>query len=176
MQTDRVEMIKSIIYLIFLSIIIGLTGCSQGSINHNPNEQTENAVLFLGEWESVTRIIPYSAKLTINTDNTFDFNYGACMARGFSSGQWTLTDNILTLNSFPADTCLFLRAFGDDCILVSQLKDFRPKTTNEDCTPENPDEYILFQEVKLLLIGDTLKHIFTDEKICPEARNDFFRP
>lgn len=159
-----------------MAILIGLISCSQGTKKDAPDEQTDNADLFLGDWKSVKRDIPYSAELTINKDNTFNFFYGACLFRGFSIGQWTLSDSILTLNSFPADTCLFLRVFGIDCIAVDQIEEFKPKPTIEDCIPENTSEYVLFQGVEFQLIGDTLKHIFTEEKLYPEIRNDYYRP
>ena len=156
--------------------MIGLVGCSQGTKNHTPDEQIENADMFFGDWKSVKRMTPYRAELTINKDSTFQYVYGASLLRGFSNGYWTLSDSILTLNSFSADTCLFLRVFGIDCITVDQIEEFKPKTTIEDCIPENTSEYVLFQGVEFQLIGDTLKHIFTEEKLCPEIRNDFYRP
>ena len=163
-------------YILIGAILIGLTSCSQGTKKHIPDKQTENAELLLGDWKSVKRMIPYSAELSINDDNTFNYNYGAGMLRGFSIGQWTLTDSILTLTSFPADTCLYLREYGIDCLTAEQIEKHKPKTTIEDCTPENTGEYVLFQEVRFQLIGDTLKNIFTEEKLCPEIRNDFYRP
>lgn len=93
---------------------------------------------------------------------------------GFSKDKWILADSIMTLNSFPADSCLFLKEFGEDCIMADQLEEMKLKTTIEDCNPENTAEFILFQEVKFQFIGDTLKHIFVGE--CPDIRNDFFRP
>ncbi len=167
---------QTYIYIAILAILIGLISCSQETKKHRPDEQPNNVDLFLGDWKSVKRDIPHSAELTINNDSTFRYSYGACLQRGFSNGYWTLSDSILTLNSFSADTCLFLRVFGIDCITADQIEKFRPKTTIEDCTPDNTGEYVLFQEVRFQLIGDTLKHIFTEEKLCPKIRNDFYRP
>jgi hypothetical protein len=167
---------QTCIFIVIGIILIGLTCCSQETKKQTLDKQTENANMFIGDWKSVKRMIPYSSELTINNDKTYKYSYGASLFRGFSTGKWTLTDSILTLNSFPTDTCLFLREFGIDCLTAEQIEKYKPKTTTEDCIPENTDEYVLFQEVRFKLIGDTLKHIFTEEKLCPEIRNDFYRP
>lgn len=167
---------RTVFHLLIGAILIGLTGCSQGGKNTTRDEYVQNIDLVSGIWHSAKRMTPYSAELIINNDSTFHFSYGACLLSGFSKGQWILADSILILNSFPADSCLFLREFGDDCITADQLEEMKLKTTIEDCNPENTAEYVLFQEVKFQFIGDTLKHIFIGEKLCPEIRNDFFRP
>ena len=170
------KMNQTYIYIAILAILIGFISCSQETKKQTPAEQLDNADLFLGDWKSVKRDIPHSAELTINNDSTFRYSYGACLLRGFSNGYWTFSDSILTLNSFSADTCLYLREFGIDCLTAEQTEKYKPKTTIEDCTPENTNEYVLFHEVRFKIIGDTLKHIFTEEKLCPEIRNDFYRP
>jgi hypothetical protein len=163
-------------YIFFIAIIVGLIACTQGTIESNADEQTDTSSMFLGVWQSTERIIPYKATLSINNDNTFHFTYDACPISGFSIGTWILKDGIITLNSLPADTCLFVREFGEDCYTIEQLEGFNLETTIPDCKPEEPGEFVLFQNVKFQLIGDTLRHFIIGERICPEIRNDFFRP
>ena len=159
-----------------VATIIAMASCLQSIKDNHSNEQQDFGSSFLGKWQSVERGIPYKAMLSVNADGSFSFDYGACTVSGFSLGTWILEDDILILNSLPADTCLFVREFGEDCYTIEQLEGFKLQTTITDCKPEDLDEFVSFQNVKFQLIGDTLKHLFPGERICPEIRNDFFRP
>jgi len=167
---------NTIFALLLIATIIALSSCSQKIKDNDSDDQLDYGGPFIGKWQSVERGIPYKAVLLVNADGSFSFTYVACTISGFSSGTWFLEDGILTMNSVPADTCLFVREFGEDCYTNEQLEGFMPETTIPDCKPEDLDEFVLFQNVKFQLIGDTLKHLYSSDRICPEIRNDFFRP
>ncbi len=176
MLASLLKVKHSPIFIIIGVLLMGLATCTQKTKKDDSDTQNGSADLFIGKWKSVKRATPYTAELKIHPDSTFNFNYGACLARGFAYGQWILTDSALILHSFTTDTCLFLREFGEDCLAINQLRDINQKTTIKNCMPENSDTYVLFREVKFQLIGDTLKHVIDRENFCPEIKNDFFRP
>ena len=129
-----------------------------------------------GLWESVKRPYPYRSHLTINSDSTFRFEYGACMSCGFSKGTWIIKDDIIALNSNEIDSCMYLLHFEDDCKKVpDDSTEIIIETTIIDCKPKWTDDYVDFNNEEFYLDGDTLRHRVKKPKVCPELRNDFYR-
>jgi hypothetical protein len=166
---------KTILY--FIAIFL-LTGCVNNS-EITPQIYTDNKIenKFIGTWESFEREYPYQAYLIIEKDYTFHFEFGACLTSGYSKGKWELKDSMIILNSIQTDLCMFLDYFNDDCILidVNTMKNFVVEKSISDCEPKYGTEYIIFNNEKLYIDNDTLKHIIKEIKLCPEIRNIFFR-
>jgi hypothetical protein len=132
---------------------------------------------FIGCWESLKRVYPYESQLLIKNDGTFYFEYGACIAHGFSTGKWQLIDTSIFLNSNGMDSCMYLSYFGVDCIDVNPIDtaEYFIEKTIPDCNPKSESEYIEFKNTEFYIHNDTLRHIARDPQVCPEIRNDFIR-
>ena len=164
--------------IIYLIIGILISGCVQESGKEIANySQQDRTNIFIGDWLSAEREYPYEAYLIIRKDSTFHFEYGACLASGFSNGRWKIADSILILNSNVIDSCVYIRSFGDDCIVVDlELdSDYIRKESVKNCKPIHETEYIEFKNEKFYFDFDTLRHIVKKAKLCPEIKNDFIR-
>jgi hypothetical protein len=166
---------KTILYIL---TIVFFTGCVNEPKKEIENiERKEIVNPFIGNWESLERVYPYKSYLIIDTDSTFYFEYGACLASGFSNGKWTMNDSIIKLNSDKIDSCMYLSHFGQDCIVIDEndTSEFIVEKTISDCNPKSGEDYIEFFNEEFYIDNDTLKHIVKKSKLCPEIRNDFSR-
>jgi hypothetical protein len=167
---------KALLNLFLVSLFI--VSCNSRS----PMDPTTPAPInpYTGEWKSVERFYPYSSTLTMNDDRTFQFQYGACMDFGFSTGIWETTDKGIVLNSQNIDRCMYTRMFGVNCqsfILgdSSQWTEYLSSTTLENCEPKSETNYVIFDAEEFCLEGNTLKHILKLDSLCPSIKEQFIK-
>jgi hypothetical protein len=125
--------------------------------------------LFLGVWESTKKVIPYKAYLTIMNDHTFNFEYGACEARGFSQGTWQIDHNTIILNSNQPDSCYKTSIFGIPCqtVVYDSNKVDDALKNQDDCEPKSQKEYVIFNDSRFEFDLDTLIFRIVDTSDCP---------
>jgi hypothetical protein len=144
----------------YLILIIIFSSCSKQSIIENK---------FIGTWTSVDKITPYKAILTISSDSTFNFSYGACQARGFSEGAWKLLDSLIVLNSYKTDSCYFVSGFGMHCYEITDTSHWGKKT-HKDCDATFDMFYTIFDDDQFEIRNDSLYHIEELNNNCPDIK------
>jgi|GEM_PF-5894936 len=162
--------------MIYILIGFGLASCNFETTNNNQtSEKKEESNKYIGLWESVKRPFPYKSHLTINSDSTFWFEYGACTSYGFSNGAWIVRNDTLVLTSDQIDSCMYLSYFSADCVEIpSDSNTIVIETTIMNCEPQGTDYYINFDNEEFYFEADTLRHLANKPKRCPELRNDFY--
>lgn len=163
--------------IIFILAIGFLLNSCIGEANQKPQVNAMNdSKSFIGLWQSTPRAYPYKSFLVIKADSTFHYQYGACLAFGFSDGKWKIEENILVLNSNKTDSCMYLKHFGKDCIIINDSvldSDFNIDMTIRNCNPSSDINYVNFTNARFLFNLDTLKHIITVSDI--NSVNNFIK-
>ncbi|MGO4822030.1 MULTISPECIES: hypothetical protein [unclassified Flavobacterium] len=111
-----------------------------------------NSNAFEYKWYSL------DGNLTINSNNTFEFNRFTCISQSISKGKWKITNDTIVLNSFEPKGCYYIESF----ILEPPppLKDtitnhnFNHKKTIKECTPNIG--YVVFRNEKFYIKDSTL--------------------
>ena len=135
--------------------------------------------MYIAEWKSTKKPVPYTATLKINNDNTFDFNSGACMSSTTSKGKWRIENDTIILNSFKPRNCCFLIVFGGNCEKYGKAgENHMFRKSFEDCDMKIEDMYDVFENTKFFIKNEKL--IFKKSKIndCEDLEkwnNDFDR-
>lgn len=133
----------------------------------------------IGEWVSTKRVIPYRAILKINSDLSFNYEFGSCQTHGISNGKWFIKDNYIVLNSNNPDLTLYLVPFDYRGIVIV---DSNGKTLNgmkNDFPINQPnalssdDQFVEFKNEKLYIKNDTLFHVSKFKNLDPRKRNMF---
>lgn len=162
----------------YILALVFFAGCQNEPEKEIENiEQEERINPFIGSWESIKRSYPYESDLIINMDGTYHFDYGACVAHGFSNGKWTMEDSIITLTSDDIDSCMYLGLFGVNCVVVDEndtAKHVLEKIIS-DCDPEPFLEYVQFTNEEFFILSDTLRHVVRRKKPCPDLKDDFVK-
>lgn len=163
---------KSFVWLSCGLIVILFWNCNQ-----TKNSEKINNILnknqFVGQWKSLKRPFPFSSVLTINDDSTFYYNFGACTSSGFSNGKWVIKTDTIILTSFEVDACLYIEThFETECLPVIDIEeneDLEDQVTISDkCQPEFFEYYVIFNEERLIIENNKLKHIPKNPDSCPE--------
>ena len=152
--------LNKIIFILAIGFL--LNSCNTES---NQKQLKYSKSQFIGLWQSETRAYPYKSYLVIKSDSTYHYQYGACLASGFSDGTWKLEENALVLNSNQIDSCMYLKHFGIDCIIINDSildSDFNIDMTIQNCKPSSDVNYVKFNNDKFYLNLDTLKHAITE--------------
>ena len=168
MRIVRKSLPKNIHLFILLLFLI------QSCCNTSTHSVIQSAIQnnnYLGEWYSVERITPFGATLRIDSNYTFNYEGGACVMHFGSKGIWRLNEDTLILNSIEPEECYYLFEFNPVCFdLTDSFIYLKTRTTKEGLPPINY-EYVLFKDVKFLIIDSVLTHI----PLCPQVKNDFIR-
>lgn len=108
--------------------------------------------------------------LTINSNNTFEFNRSACVSHSISKGKWKISNDTLVLNSFEPKGCYYIESFilkppppPKDTIANDN---YNIEKTKKDCTPNIG--YVIFRNEKFyikdsLLISKSFPYIKSKE-------------
>jgi len=164
---------KNINFIISIGILIlFLQSCCNRNEGYNIQDYSKmNNNEFLGEWYSVERITPFEATLRIDSNYTFTYDGGACLIRFGSNGFWTLNEDTLILNSIEPEECYYLFEFDPVCFDINDSSTYLKTRTTKEGLPAINYEYVLFKDVKFLIIDSVLTHI----PLCPQVRNNFTR-
>jgi len=156
--------------ILFLGLIFSFIYCQNFEEEVILEEQIKENP-YLGIWHSVERVIPFGAYLKIDSNYNFTYSGGACVARFFSKGSWTITDDTLFLNSFEPEECYYLSEFGINCRSFDD--DYQPTTSIKGCKPSDIKEYVIFNQEKFIIKDSILTHIQKPNNLCPEIKDNF---
>ena len=163
--------------ILFLVLVFSFI-CCQNTDNETIPEEEVKENPYLGEWYAVKRIIPFGAILKIDSNNIFTYEGGACLHHFNSQGSWTLSDDTLILNSFEPDGCRYLDTFGINCIIVNvsdTLHKYSVPVSIEGCKPDIYENYVIFNQEKLVIEDSILIHIQKPNNSCPIEKDKFTR-
>jgi len=140
--------------------MIIFSSCTEQSLTENN---------FIGAWTSVDKVTPYKAILTISSDSSFGFNFGACQSRGYSKGTWRLVDSSIILNSSETDSCYYVDEFGMHCYDITDTSHWGMKT-HKDCDATLEMFYTIFSDDQFEIRNDSLYHIEELNNNCPDIK------
>lgn len=124
---------------------------------------------YIGEWTSTKKPIPYSAKLIVKADSTFEFKGGACTISFWSSGKWCIKNDMLILQSNTVDTEIRQKDFGSNCVPLDSLL----AVSQNHRQDKSEEEYVVFTKQTFHMKDDILQHIYQDS-LC-FFKNDFVK-
>ena len=83
----------------------------KGCTNKPTHLKTELQILSCSERNCKFRsagVIPYKAILKINSDSSFNYEFGECGTHGISNGKWYIKNNYIVLNNNNPDSTLYI--------------------------------------------------------------------
>ena len=142
--------------------LIAVTSCKK----HEPKIE-ENAK-FVKVWFDTVKSTPFTAKLIIKKDSTFEYTGGACTSSFGSKGIWRIENDTLILNSIYPKECMWKHDFGLICEKLAS-DDYK---TIKGCDPKDERAYEHFENDKFYFRNDTLIHKNDENdkmENCPNA-------
>jgi hypothetical protein len=149
--------------LLSILLLVIFISCKNDKPKINKNSK------FVKTWFDTVRMTPFTSKLIINKNNTFDYSGGACTSSFESKGFWKIEKDTLILNSSKTNKCYWKLPFG----LMCSKKDFEKiredNKTIKGCNPMGENEYVIFDNEKFYIRNDTLIHT-EKNKYCPSMK------
>lgn len=127
---------------------------------------------FVKTWFDTVRMVPFTSKLIINENKTFEYNGGACTSSFKSKGFWKIEKDTLILNSSKTNKCYWKHPFGLMCSKKDFEKISEDNKTVKDCNRSDENAYVIFDNEKFYIRNDTLIHT-KKNKYCPKMKIAF---
>ena len=121
----------------------------------------------VGSWANTGSAMTINAKININENGTFNYISNSCLTVCLSYGEWNVVGDSLFLVSFLPDSCVYIRDFGNDLVLLSEAtKTFSKKEVSLiNCIPSTFNVFVRFDSSLFVMAKDTLKYIDSDNQI-----------
>lgn len=152
-------------FLLLIAIII-LSSCKKNNPKIDKNSK------FVKVWFDTVRSYPFSSKLTIKKDSTFEYHGGACTSSFGAKGNWRIENDTIILNSTIPKECMVTIDFG----LICEATTENNNKTIKNCEPNGEDFYQNFENEKFYFRNDTLIHKNDENdkiKHCPKLKIAF---
>lgn len=157
-------------YLLFIIISFLIVSCDTGETK-NEISKVQFKKSFEKNWITIDSEFPFNSKLSLKSDNSYQYEYRSGLNKGFSKGEWHLDSPFVILNSYTIDTCMYLSKFGVNCLPVSENKEIDNiinTTTIKGCRPLTLVDYVTFEMDSFYLSKDTLIYVQNIVNIhCP---------
>jgi Carbohydrate binding domain (family 32) len=152
--------------LLYLLIFGLLFGCNKVK----PIEKKKSK--FERVWFDTVQMIPFSAKLQINKNNTFEYKSHSCQVGSKSNGTWSIKNDTIVLNSIKPKGCHLQYPFGIVCAFnKGNTQKNEENQTIKGCNPSESDViYEIFQNEKFYIRNDTLIHLNKIKEECPNLK------
>ncbi|NDP27810.1 MAG: hypothetical protein GZ087_10355 [Flavobacterium sp.] len=159
-------------FLLLISII-AFSSCKKN------NPKIEENPKFVKVWFDTVKSFPFTAKLIIKKDSTFEYRGGACTSSFGAKGSWKMENDTIILNSIKPKKCMWKRDFGLFCLTFEEMKAGNIEEDNKTikgCEPKGEDSYENFENEKFYFRNDTLIHKNDEHdkiKNCPKSKIAF---
>lgn len=154
------------IKFLILIFILALSSCKKDI------PKIDESSKFVKVWFDTVRSYPFTAKLTINKNKTFEYRGGACTSSFGSKGIWKIENDTIILNSIKPKECMYKIDFG----LICEKPSGDDYKTIKGCDPKSENTYENFENEKFYFRNDTLIHKNDEnDKIanCPKLKIAF---
>ena len=129
---------------------------------------------FVRTWYDTVQGMPFSARLNIMSNKTFEYSDHACQSGSKSNGIWKIENDTIILKSIKPKGCLFQNRFGVYCIKIGDKSYFENNKTIKGCEPSGREsDYEIFENEKFIIQNDTLIHINQAKNDCGQIRVAF---
>lgn len=149
-------------YILLVAIILTfLSSCNKNS----PKKEVTSK--FVRVWFDTVQGMPFSSKLEIKANKTFEYSSHSCESGSESYGTWKMIKDTIVLKSIKPKTCRYQHRFVF-CYFNKETASFDNNTTIKGCVPNGGEvDYEVFEDEKFVIRNDTLIHKSDKKSPCP---------
>lgn len=120
---------------------------------------------FVTVWFDTAKGVPFTEKLEIKQNGTFNLVGAACTASWSSEGNWIIENDTIILNSVKPKECVYINEYGTRCKTRDEIMKNGSVLSSKECdtTYRYPD-FEVFKNEKFYFKNDSLVHVKQNKK------------